>query len=155
SSTTKSGINRVVRVHGSTLHPRCGRRCFPRFTYRVILQQASHRVFPPPALPTFRTRCDPELLASSWFSVETADAASFPDHRTNRVGKACRAGRLSGMAHAYGSLTWGRAARDAARRMDVETSRQLEQARRERFDQLTATHRNVLYRVAMRCCFRN
>jgi RNA polymerase sigma-70 factor, ECF subfamily len=59
------------------------------------------------------------------------------------------------MAQAYGGLTWGRGARDAARRMDVETSRQLEQARRDRFDRLTAKHRNVLHRVAMRCCSRD
>jgi len=56
------------------------------------------------------------------------------------------------MAAAAG-LTWERTARDAGRRMDVETSRRSEKARRDRFTRLTAEHRVVLHRVAMRCCY--
>jgi RNA polymerase sigma-70 factor (ECF subfamily) len=39
--------------------------------------------------------------------------------------------------------------------MDVEPPRQLDKARRDRFDQATAKHREVLHRVAMRCCVHN
>jgi RNA polymerase sigma-70 factor, ECF subfamily len=52
-------------------------------------------------------------------------------------------------------LTWEYAARDAARRMDVEASRRSEEARRDRFTQLTAKHRGALLGVAMRYCCRD
>jgi RNA polymerase sigma-70 factor, ECF subfamily len=52
-------------------------------------------------------------------------------------------------------LTWQRAARDAALRMDVETSRRAEQARRDRFARLTDKHRAVLHGIALRYCSRD
>lgn len=61
---------------------------------------------------------------------------------------------LRNMAAAHG-LTWALAARDADLRMDVETSRRAEQARRQRFAELTARHRGMLLGVALRFCSRD
>jgi RNA polymerase sigma-70 factor (ECF subfamily) len=58
------------------------------------------------------------------------------------------------MAAAQG-LTWERTARHAALHMDVEASRRMEKVRRERFERLTAGHRGVLLRVALRFCSRD
>jgi RNA polymerase sigma-70 factor (ECF subfamily) len=52
-------------------------------------------------------------------------------------------------------LTSERAAREGGGRMDVERSRRSDEARQERFEQLTRVHGGVLHGVAMRCCSRD
>src|SRR5262245_60924091 len=52
-------------------------------------------------------------------------------------------------------LTWEGTARDARWRMEAETARLADEARRRRFAQLTAEHRPALHGVAMRCCARD